>query len=71
MFEFIYFKALIFGLDTVFDMEIVEVEEKSPFFLSNLRVLDTSDGSGTQNMGFGFWNCHGQMGLRQVDLYFS
>ena len=27
--------------DTVFDMEIVEVEEKSPFFLSNFRVLGT------------------------------
>ena len=26
-----------------------------------------SDGSDTQNLGFGFWKCYGEMGLRQVE----
>ena len=30
-----------------------------------------SDGSGTRNLGFGFWMCHGEMGLRQVEQGFS
>ena len=28
----------------------------------------TSDDSGTQNLGFGFWKCHAEMGLRQGEL---
>jgi hypothetical protein len=28
-------------------------------------MIGFSDGSGTQNLGFGFWKCHGEMGLRQ------
>ena len=31
----------------------------------------TSDGSGTRNLGFGFWKCHGEMGLSQVEQGFS
>ena len=30
-----------------------------------------SDGLGTQNPDFIFWKCHGEMGLRQVELSFS
>ena len=27
-------------------------------------LLLTSDGSGTRNLGFGFWKCHGEMDLK-------
>ena len=30
-----------------------------------------SDGSGTQNPGFGFWKCRGKMGLRHFEQGFS
>ena len=28
-------------------------------------MIGFSEGSGTQNLGFGFWKCHGEMGFRQ------
>ena len=35
-------------------------------FITREKVHNTiylsSDGSGTRNLGFGFWKCHGQMG---------
>ena len=39
-------------------------------YVKNSQIL-TSDGSGTRNLGFGFWKYHGEMGLRQVEQGFS
>ena len=33
--------------------------------------VPNSDGSSTQNLGFGFCKCHGEMTLRQVEQGFS
>ena len=35
------------------------------------QAVVSSDESGTQNLGFGFWKCHGEMGLWQVEQGFS
>ena len=35
-----------------------------------LAVID-SNGSGTRNLVFGLWKCHGEIGLRQAEQEFS
>ena len=47
------------------------LKSKSNIFTSDSRLLSAAvvnrDGSGTQNLVFGFWKSHGEMGLRQVE----
>ena len=39
--------------------------------LWTLMKMKVSDGSGTRNLGFGFWKCRGEMVLRKVEQAFS